>query len=610
VDDPFPDPRRARRGRDRSPDEGRGRGRSGGRGRRDKGRDDQTGRGAGDGWADVVPSGSSGPVPAPDLDAPRQLPPMPPMPPMPGAGRSDPPPAGGEGRRRRREQPLDWLDKASPAAAPPLTPPSMPPMPPATRSMPSMPPAVPRTPPAGSPGPPADQPPTRRSGRRRAEPPADEPFALRSPPPPGGGPFGRRPASPLPPGPIERGGPGFDDDRGPGAAAGAGPAMTPPGGFAFPVPDTRRETFPGSNGRDVARQGAAPGTPLPPMPPQNRRGRRAPEPAGPVEPVDEEPAAPPSRQGLIVLTLVALALVAWAATCLVDVADPYVSAASALSPAITVLAIPVVALGVGRRHPLPAALATLAAAVPWVLVAGYGAPGPGPTTPQAGAPVRIMTVNANDGRADAARITQLAQDNTADVVVITELTSALAHDLTVAGLNNLVTPRSVEFEDTGGDGIGIWTAGDFDDARRLSGLSRPAVSGVLSTATGDVGVVAAHAAGRSITPGSGWQQDLAALPGLVPDAEGGRGIIIGDFNATPWSPAFRRLASGEWRDAADVVGRGLRPTWPSWTPLPISPLDHVLVSEGLGVSGVNSADVEGSGHRALIVTVVVPPKQT
>jgi endonuclease/exonuclease/phosphatase (EEP) superfamily protein YafD len=221
-----------------------------------------------------------------------------------------------------------------------------------------------------------------------------------------------------------------------------------------------------------------------------------------------------------------------------------------------------------------------------------------------------MTVNANGGRADPARIAQLAQDNTADVVVITELTSGLAHDLTLAGLNNLVTPRRVEFEDTGGDGIGIWTASNLTQAKRVAGLSRPAVSGVLQSATGPVGVIAAHAAGEAIRPGVGWRSDLRRLPELVPPAEGGRGIIIGDFNTTPWSPAFRHLASGTWRDAADVVGHGLRPTWPSWTPLPVSPLDHVLVTGGLGVSEVNAADVAGSRHRALLVTVVVPPKRT
>ena len=433
------------------------------------------------------------------------------------------------------------------------------------------------------------------TGRRRKQPVDPPPFALYTTPP-GGTTFPRQaePISPdippplgAPPGGRGRtGGPPSGGFAAPGAPTtppgGPGPVLTPAGGFTFGPPGDRP-------GADTASPG--------------RRSRRAaPEP---------EPApARRSRRGGLLLTAVALALVGWSVTCLVDVAQPWVAAAAALSPAITVIAVPIVAIGVGRRHPIPAALATLAAALPWVLVANYGSPGPGPTSPQAGLPVRVMTVNANGGRADAARIAGLARENAVDVVVVTELTSGLAHDLTVAGLNNVVTARQVELNQGGTDGIGLWTQPNFSDGRTVDGLSRPALAGVLQTATGRIGIVAAHAAGSAITPGAGWRGDLASLPRAVPQADDNRGIIVGDFNATPWSPAFRRLASGRWRDAADVVGHGLRPTWPSWTPLPVSPLDHVLVSSGLGVSAVNAADVPGSPHRALIVTVIVPPKQT
>jgi len=538
VEDPFPDPRRPRRGRD---DGGRGRrdrrsdgaGDSGGSGGKRGGR--RSGQSGGDaGWSDVTPQGrpADGAPPAPSGRPSRRA--------------TVPPPD------RRRSQGLDWLDDGV------------------------------------------------SSGRRRKQPVDPPPFALYTTPP-GGTTFPRQaePISPDIPPPLGRtgvpGGPGVPGGRGgastpaggfgaPGAQGSAGPrpVLTPAGGFTYGPPGDRGDA-------DTA--------------PPGRRSRRAvPEP-------EPEP-APRSRRGGILLTVIALALVAWSVTCLVDVAQPLVAAAAALSPAITVIAVPIVAIGVGRRHPIPAALATLAAALPWVLVANYGAPGPGPTSAQAGFPVRVMTVNANGGRASATRIAALARENAVDVVVVTELTSGLAHDLTVAGLNNVVTARQVELNEGGADGIGLWTQPNFSDGRTVDGLSRPAVAGVLQTATGKVGIVAAHATGSAITPGSSWRGDLASLPAAVPEADDNRGIIVGDFNATPWSPAFRRLASGRWRDAADVVGHGLRPTWPSWTPLPISPLDHVLVSRGLGVSEVNAADVPGSPHRALIVTVIVPPKQT
>jgi endonuclease/exonuclease/phosphatase (EEP) superfamily protein YafD len=557
VEDPFPDPRRPRRGRDEGD-----RGRQGRRDRRSGGSSEGSGgkRGgrsgrsdAGDGWSDVTPQGT-----------PQDTPP----------GGTPPPPSGRPSRRatvppasRRRSQGLEWLDDGASGGRRRKQPVDPPPF------------ALYTTPPGGTTFP------------RQAEPISpDIPRPLGTPP---GGRV-RPPGAPGGPGVPGPGGPGTPDypsyptyqgspGGGPGAPGGPGPVLTPAGGFTFGPPGDHPAT-------DAA-------------PPPGRRARRA-----AAEPEPEPP--PRSRRGGILLTVVALVLVAWSVSCLVDLPQPWVAAAAALSPAITVIAVPIVALGVGRRHPVPAALATLAAALPWVLVASYGAPGPGPTSSQSGLSVRVMTVNANGGRASAERIAGLARDNAVDVVVVTELTSGLAHDLTVAGLNNVVTARQVVLNDAGTDGIGLWTQPNFSDGRTVEGLSRPAVAGVVQTATGKVGIVAAHATGSAITPGSSWRSDLAALPGAVPKADDNRGIIVGDFNATPWSPAFRQLASGRWRDAADVVGRGLRPTWPSWTPLPISPLDHVLVSGGLGVSEVNAAEVPGSAHRALIVTVIVPPKQT
>jgi len=55
-----------------------------------------------------------------------------------------------------------------------------------------------------------------------------------------------------------------------------------------------------------------------------------------------------------------------------------------------------------------------------------------------------------------------------------------------------------------------------------------------------------------------------------------------------------------------VVGQGLRPTWPTWSPLPIAPVDHLLVGPGLGVADADTTTIGGSNHRALIVTLIIP----
>ena len=47
-------------------------------------------------------------------------------------------------------------------------------------------------------------------------------------------------------------------------------------------------------------------------------------------------------------------------------------------------------------------------------------------------------------------------------------------------------------------------------------------------------------------------------------------VIAGDFNMTPWSPAYRALRHGSFLHSATRFAR----TWPA--PAPLFPLDHIL----------------------------------
>lgn len=77
--------------------------------------------------------------------------------------------------------------------------------------------------------------------------------------------------------------------------------------------------------------------------------------------------------------------------------------------------------------------------------------------------------------------------------------------------------------------------------------------------------------------------------------------IVGDFNATPWSHAFRDLL-----DRADFVNsqRGIEATWPRdlW-PLSI-PIDHCVHTRRLTVTHRALGPHLGSDHRPLEVTLV------
>ncbi len=87
-------------------------------------------------------------------------------------------------------------------------------------------------------------------------------------------------------------------------------------------------------------------------------------------------------------------------------------------------------------------------------------------------------------------------------------------------------------------------------------------------------------------------------------------VVAGDFNAAPWSAAVRRV---ERISRTRVIG-GFRPTWTGgkggrsgrlWIPFGL-PIDHVLVSEGIGVSEARTAWIPGADHRAVVVGLAIP----
>lgn len=80
-------------------------------------------------------------------------------------------------------------------------------------------------------------------------------------------------------------------------------------------------------------------------------------------------------------------------------------------------------------------------------------------------------------------------------------------------------------------------------------------------------------------------------------------VIVGDFNATPWSTAFRDLRSvGGLVNSQDGYGRA--PTWPAGLgSLGMIPIDHLLHSEELVTVDRQVGNARGSDHRPLVVTL-------
>lgn len=78
-------------------------------------------------------------------------------------------------------------------------------------------------------------------------------------------------------------------------------------------------------------------------------------------------------------------------------------------------------------------------------------------------------------------------------------------------------------------------------------------------------------------------------------------IVAGDMNSTPWSRAFKRAADVGLRRAS-----GLRPTWPSFLGREMSiPIDHVLASTHWVVTSRTRGPDIGSDHRPVLVALAL-----
>jgi endonuclease/exonuclease/phosphatase (EEP) superfamily protein YafD len=103
-----------------------------------------------------------------------------------------------------------------------------------------------------------------------------------------------------------------------------------------------------------------------------------------------------------------------------------------------------------------------------------------------------------------------------------------------------------------------------------------------------------------------WSRGLRSLP---TSGAGQLWVLAGDFNSTLDQAELRRVVDRGYRDAGDVTGNGLVPTWPATVHhLPPITIDHVLADSRIRIVSFEVDDLPGSDHRALFARLAVPPR--
>ncbi|MBG0829166.1 endonuclease/exonuclease/phosphatase family protein [Planomonospora sp. ID67723] len=272
---------------------------------------------------------------------------------------------------------------------------------------------------------------------------------------------------------------------------------------------------------------------------------------------------------------------------------PYVAAASAV-PLL-------MALGLRRWAAAAVALATSLALAAVVLPRQLA---DGSASPAGGQRLRVLAANLAVGSGDAASLVKLVRDLGPDVLTLQELTPAARDRLDTAGLRS-VMPHVVDRAENGYGGSGIYSRHPVSERPVIERGGFRQARGVISHPSGhEIEIVSVHPCAPSENfEVPCWGEGLEALP----EAGGHLKVLAGDFNATLDHRPVRDLLDSGYRDAADVTGQGLEPTWPQrWWDVPGVTIDHVLADSRMAVHAFSVHQIPGTDHRPIFADLGLP----
>lgn len=228
-----------------------------------------------------------------------------------------------------------------------------------------------------------------------------------------------------------------------------------------------------------------------------------------------------------------------------------------------------------------------------------------------GRPLTVMTSNLRFGRADTARLVDLAVRRHVDLLVLQEVTPDALAGLERAGVAETF-PHRAGTPAPGAAGTMVFSRSRIGDVHRLAtqlGSYRLVVR-LPHSRGGRLRLVAVHPR-PPIGDVTGWRADQLAVREAARESTG-PSIVAGDLNATMDHSSLRELVGRGYADAATQARSGWQPTWPSAGVVrhlgfgvpPLVAIDHVLVRDHLRAVRTDVVSLDGTDHRALVATVL------
>jgi endonuclease/exonuclease/phosphatase (EEP) superfamily protein YafD len=233
-----------------------------------------------------------------------------------------------------------------------------------------------------------------------------------------------------------------------------------------------------------------------------------------------------------------------------------------------------------------------------------------PDGPPDGVPVRLFLANVLTSNAHHDAVARAIAEARPDIVALVEVDQ---------GWLDALAPALVEYpgriERVGGlgnFGIALYVRGRLTGGVELLGSELPTIVATAELATttpvAPLHVIVTHPLPPMSEAAEHSQRDQFAAVASRAAAFTARRepvLVVGDFNATPWSrPFVRFLRASGLHDSR--IGFGVQASFPADRALLRIPIDHVLVSSELGVRDRHIGPPIGSDHLPVVVELVTP----
>lgn len=223
-----------------------------------------------------------------------------------------------------------------------------------------------------------------------------------------------------------------------------------------------------------------------------------------------------------------------------------------------------------------------------------------------GPKLKVLQANVLYRNHDTAKLKQLIEQESPDVVVLSELTPAFAGMM--KDMKGVYPYQDLHPDDKTARGLGVMSRLDLLKAQTISYSDPQTPAQLFEVAIEGQPIIFISLHPR--TPVDNLKSrdaDFSMIADKYTREPEERLVLLGDFNATPWCRAYRSLVKAlNLKNAAE--GRGIYPTWPvngqaavaRWLRIPI---DHLLLTDTLTVADYRTGPDIGSDHLPVITTL-------